>query len=75
MIWRSFITFREYVRVRKIYLDNQLPKCGDFMEIHFQIKFQKNRFDKELLCLDHYLLSDKVSSLLKYINFIGIKKF
>ena len=45
------------------------------MEIHFQIKFQKNRFDKELLLLDHYLLSDKVSSLLKYINFIGIKKF
>ena len=45
------------------------------MEIHFQIKFQKNCFDKELSWLDHYLLSDKVTSLLKYKNFIGIKKF
>ena len=26
MIWRIFMTFREYVRVRKMYLDNQLSR-------------------------------------------------
>ena len=61
MIWRSFITFREYVRVRKIYLDNQLPKLSRFYGDTLSDKVSEKSFDKEITCK---------ASLLK-LNFIG----
>ena len=40
MIWRIFMTFREYVRIRKMYLDNQLSRR---VEISWRYPFRSFR--------------------------------
>ena len=77
MIWRIFITFREYVRVRKIYLDNQLPKCVEISwRYTFRYSFRKIVLTKNynnwiIICYltkFHHFLSTYILSELRSFN-------
>ena len=50
MIYRIFMTFREYVRVPKMYLDNQPSKC---IEISWRYPFRLS-FRKIVLTKNYY---------------------